>query len=267
MEQTVDIKYLDLFLGYLLMLVPILILGYYRTGLIKDTVIAIVRMTIQLLLVGIYLEYLFDLNHIGINLAWVVLMTIIASFTIIRRSGLNLKVFFTPVLISGIISISLTVFIFLGIVVKSETLYEARYFIPVTGMLLGNTIKTVIIAADEFYLKIKEEGNQYRWYLANGATRKEALEPYMRSAIRKSINPLIATTAIMGLISLPGMMTGQILGGSSPNVAVKYQIMILIVIFAASVLNVLLTILISNRYAFDGFYNLKKDVFRREKSK
>jgi putative ABC transport system permease protein len=150
----------------------------------------------------------------------------------------------------------------LGFVVKGKTLFDARYFIPVTGMLLGNTIKTVIMAADEYYLKIREEQNLYRWYLANGATHREALQPYWRSALRKSMNPQIATQAIMGLISLPGMMTGQILGGSNPNVAVKYQIMILIVIFAASIINVVLTLWMSNRYAFDSLLNLRKTVFR-----
>jgi len=66
----------------------------------------------------------------------------------------------------------------------------------------------------------------------------------------------------MGLISLPGMMTGQILGGSDPSVAIKYQIMLLITIFSSAILNVILTILFSNRIVFDAYGNLKKDIFR-----
>ena len=79
-----------------------------------------------------------------------------------------------------------------------------------------------------------------------------------------AFNPTIATTAIMGLISLPGMMTGQILGGSDPGVAVKYQIMLMITIFSSSILNVVLTIFLSNRFAFDAYDNLRKDIFREE---
>ncbi len=263
MEKVIDINYFELFTGYALMLIPVFALWYYKTGLVKDTLIATARMTVQLLLVGLYLEYIFKLNNALINISWVVLMSIIASYTIIRRSGLKMKLFFIPVLLSGIISIAITDAYFLGFVVKLNNIFNARYFIPVTGMLLGNTIKNVVIAVDAFYKRIDEEENYYRWHLANGATKKEALLPFMRDALRVAFNPMIATTAIMGLISLPGMMTGQILGGSNPNIAVKYQIMLLITIFSSAVLNVVLTIFFSNRIAFDAFDNLKKGIFRK----
>jgi len=127
---------------------------------------------------------------------------------------------------------------------------------------LGNTIKNVIIAMDAYYKRIDDEQNFYRWHLANGANKKEALLPFMRDALKTAFNPMIATTTIMGLISLPGMMTGQILGGSNPNVAVKYQITLLITIFSSAILNVVLTIYFSNRIAFDNYDNLKKNIFR-----
>ncbi len=260
MKEVIDISYLSLFLGYVLLFIPIIILWYYKTGLVKDTLIAVARMTVQLLLVGVYLEYIFEINSYLINLAWVIVMTIIASFTIIKRSGLSYKIFFLPVLLSGVISIAVTDAYFLGFIINLESVFDARYFIPITGMLLGNTIRTVIIALEAYYGKLKKEQNSYRWYLANGASRKEALLPFMQSAMRKAFNPVIATTAIMGLISLPGMMTGQILGGSSPSVAIKYQIMLLITIFSSGILTVFLTINISNFFTFDKFENLKKKV-------
>ena len=263
MEKVIDINYFALFTGYALMLIPVLALWYYKTGLVKDTLIATARMTVQLLLVGLYLEYIFKLDNAFINIGWVILMSVIASYTIIRRSGLKLKLFFIPVLLSGIISIAVTDTYFLGFVIKLNNIFNARYFIPVTGMLLGNTIKNVVIAVNAFYRRIDEEENYYRWHLANGATKKEALMPFMRDALKVAFNPMIATTAIMGLISLPGMMTGQILGGSNPNVAVKYQIMLLITIFSSAVLNVVLTIFFSNKFAFDAYDNLKKNIFRK----
>lgn len=263
MEKVIDINYFELFAGYALMIIPVLALWYYKTGLVKDTIIATARMTVQLLLVGLYLEYIFKLNNAFINVAWVVVMSIIATYTIIQRSGLRFKLFFIPVLLSGVISIAVSDAYFLGFVVKLNNIFDARYFIPITGMLLGNTIKNVIIALDAYYKRIDEEENLYRWHLANGASRKEALLPFMRDALRIAFNPMIATTAIMGLISLPGMMTGQILGGSNPNVAVKYQIMLLITIFSSAILNVVLTIVFSNRLAFDSFDNLKKSIFRK----
>lgn len=255
MKEAVDISYLSLFAGYSLLIIPVAILWYYKTGLIKDTIIAVIRMTVQLLLVGAYLEYIFKINSYLINLAWVLIMAFIAAYTIIKRSNLSYRLFFIPVLLSGIISIAITDAFFLGFIVNIESVFDARYFIPITGMLLGNTIRTVIIALDAYYGNIKKQQNFYRWHLANGASRKEALQPFMKDALRKAFNPVIATTAIMGLISLPGMMTGQILGGSSPNVAIKYQIMLMITIFSSGIMNVFITIILSNRFTFDKFDN------------
>jgi len=262
MQNVMDINYFRLFMGYALMLIPILILWYYKTGLVKDTIIATLRMTVQLLLVGLYLEYIFKLNNTLLNIVWVLAMSVLAVYTIIRRSGLKFKIFLLPVLVSSLISILVIDAYFLGIVIKLDNIFEARYLIPITGMLLGNTIRNVIISLNSFYNRIDDEQNLYRWHLANGANRRESLLPFMRDALKKSFNPVIANTAIMGLISLPGMMTGQILGGSNPNVAVKYQIMLMITIFSSGILNVLLSITFSNKFAFDSYGNLKKDIFR-----
>lgn len=262
MEKIIDLNYFKFFLGYALMLIPIFILWYYKTGLVKDTIIGVIRMTIQLLLVGVYLQYIFDLNNVYINLLWVILMSIISSTTIIRRSGLKLKLFFVPVFISGLISIAITDAYFLGFIIAMENIFDARYFIPITGMLFGKNISNVILSLNAYYHRINDEQNLYQWYLANGATRNEALLPFMKHALQTAFNPLIATTAIMGLISIPGMLTGQLLGGSDPSTAVKYQIMLMITVFASSILNVVITILLSNRKAFDTFDNLKKSIFK-----
>ena len=257
MNGVADIGYWDLMAGYGLLIVPFLILWYYKTGLVKDGFIAIIRMTVQLLMVGFYLEFIFDLNSIWINIGWVLVMTIIAAYTVVKRSGLKLKLMFFPVFIAGVLSIGVTDAYFLGYVVKLDNMFEARYFIPITGMLLGNTLKTIIIALSYYFKQLDKESGLYKWYLANGATRSEALARFKREALKIAFNPVIAATAIVGLISLPGMMTGQILGGSPPNVAIKYQIMLMITVFSSSIISVILTLLISDRHVFDGMDNLK----------
>lgn len=262
MNEVLDIDYLSLFIGYTFLVIPIYILWYYKTGLVKDSLIAIARMTVQLLLVGIYLEYLFKIDNKLLNAFWVLLMTFIGTYTIISRSNLSKKMLFVPVFFSGLISIAITDAFFLGLIIKTGNIFKAQYFIPITGMLLGNTIRTIIIALDIYYGNLYKERHVYRWYLANGATMSEAKRPFMKNALRTAFNPVIATTAIVGLISLPGMMTGQILGGSSPNLAIKYQIMIMITIFSSSVLSVFLTIYFSDKFAFDSYKNLKKEIYK-----
>ena len=207
MHGAQDISWWDLAIGYLLIIIPVLIFKYYQTGMIKATLIAIVRMTVQLFLVGLYLQYIFDLNNAWINIAWVLVMIVIASFTVIKRSGLNRKLFQIPILLAMLASVFLIDLYFLGVVVKLDYLFEARYFIPITGMLIGNCLSNNIVALSTFYKNLDRDQTQYRYAIANGATRSEALRGFIAEALRKSLNPTIATTAVVGLISLPGMMT------------------------------------------------------------
>jgi len=252
MAGVQDISWSDLSIGYLLIIIPVVVFNYYQTGMVKSTLIAIARMTIQLLLVGVYLETIFKLNNVWVNLAWVGVMILVASYTVIKRSGLNRKLFQIPILVSLIISILLVDVYFLGVVVRLDFIFDARYFIPITGMMIGNCLSINIVALNTFYQKLNREQLQYRFAIANGASKSEALKGFIAEALKKSLNPTIATTAVVGLISLPGMMTGQILGGSNPSVAIKYQIMIMITILVSSLITVILSILISNKFVFDS---------------
>lgn len=262
MAHVIEIDFFELLTGFGLVTIPCIILWYYKTNLVKDALISSARMIIQLLLVGLYLEYIFKLNNGIINIAWVLMMATIASATIIQRSGLRLKPFFIPILFSIIISVVITDTYFLGFVIKLNHINDARYFVPITGMIIGNTISNVIISLDIYFKRINENQNQYKWYLGNGASQREALLPFVQVAIKSSINPMIANLATTGLITLPGMMTGQILGGINPNIAVKYQIMLLITSFASAILNIAIAILFSNKIAFDNYNNLKKEIFK-----
>ena len=102
-------------------------------------------------------------------------------------------------------------------------------------------------------------------YLLMGATLKEAVHPFMREAIRTSLAPTIATMMTIGIVSLPGMMTGQILGGSFPLVAIKYQIMIMIGIFTSLVLSMVTSLYLSLPFAFDRMLMLKSEIFAGKK--
>ncbi len=261
MEHIVNITVKDLIFGYFLLIIPIVILGYYKTGLVKDAIIAVARMTVQLFLLGIYLQYLFDLDLWWLNLLWAVIMIGVAAGTIGKRTGMLKQIFVVPIFTAIFISMALVDFYFLKIVLKLDNIFSARYFIPITGMIMGNCMRSNVMALDTFYKSLRQEKTLYRFLLANGATRHEALQPFYKKALYVAFNPTIANTAVIGLISLPGMMTGQILGGSSPSVAIKYQIMIMITIFVASVMTVYITIRIVNKFAFDKFDRLKEKLF------
>ncbi|MDN3669184.1 ABC transporter permease [Echinicola jeungdonensis] len=250
--EIIDLSWFQLGIGFLILLIPAYILWKFKTGLIQKLGIATFRMTLQLLFVGYYLEYLFKYDNPWVNVAWIVIMVGVTDFATIDRSELHhkrsllLSVFFATFLGIGVIDL-----FFLHFVIQLPNILAAQYTIPITGMVLGNCLRSNIIGINAFYFGLDEHQERYRFYLANGASRKEALFPFFRDALKKSVNPSLGTMATIGLVSLPGMMTGQIISGSSPLIAIKYQIMIMLAILSGTVLSVYLGIAFSNKMVFN----------------
>ncbi|MGZ8152837.1 MAG: ABC transporter permease, partial [Methylovulum sp.] len=128
------------------------------------------------------------------------------------------------------------------------------------GMILGNCLQGNVIALERFYSVLRKNEQEYLTFLQLGATRWEAVRPYYSEAIKAALSPTIAGMSTMGLVSLPGMMTGQILGGSEPWLAVKYQIAIMICIFTSTTIACVLNLKLSLRNAFNAYDVLKDEV-------
>lgn len=252
----VDISYISLAVGLLLLIIPLFYLWKFKTGLVQATIIGTARMIVQLFLIGIYLKYLFLWDNPWINFLWVIIMIFIASQTALSRTQLKRKILFIPVSIGFFCSVICIGMYFIGIVLRLENIFTAQYFIPIFGILMGNMLSSNVIALNTYYSGLKREQQLYRYLLGNGATRAEAQAPFIKQAIIKAFSPLIANIAIMGLVALPGTMIGQILGGSSPNVAIKYQMMIMVITFTASMLSLMITISLASRKSFDAYGKL-----------
>jgi putative ABC transport system permease protein len=262
-----DISWVEMVFGTLVIAIPIIILYYYRTGLNKPLAIAFLRMIIQLSLVGLYLEYIFDLNSTLVNIGWAVLMIFAAAYTIVERVELKMKYFFLPILIGIIAGILINGSIFAFILVGAGSFFDARYIIPIMGMLIGNSLNSAILGVRSFFKKLSSDVERYRYYLMCGATRNEALFQFISEAMQDAFSPTIASTATIGLIWLPGMMTGQILGGSDPITAIKFQIMIIITIFVGSVITLFISLNLSKRFVFDDYDMFDRGVYVEKKKK
>ncbi len=258
-----DISWLNLILGSLILIIPYLVLSYYKTGLVKTFLIAFARMGIQLILVGTYLKFIFSLNSLLLNVAWVLVMMIAATATIIRRTDLTQRKFGLPVGIGVLTGVSVNIALFSLVIVGTERFFNSGYIIPITGMIIGNCLSNAIIAMRSFYYSLVKDEDYYKFSLITSGNRKEAVFPFMRNAIKDAFSPTIASVATMGLIWLPGMMTGQILGGNSPTVAIKYQILIMVAVFASGVITSLVSLLLSQKFVFDGYDMLDKTIFRK----
>ena len=262
MNNTADISLFGLIVTYSLMLIPIFIFYLLRLKLIKDAIVAVIRMSVQLFLVGFYLKYLFLWNNMLVNLAWALLMIFVAAYTVLNRTKLDKKLFILPVFSAILFGLFVIDVAFMGFIIDIDYKFDSRYFIPITGMLIGNLMRADVMALKEYYDRLNQEISLYRYLLANGATQFEALLPFMRKAVEVAANPMIASTAVTGLIALPGMMTGQLLGGSPPMTAIKYQIAIIVTIFVASILTIFISLLISNKFSFDKLGNLKPNLIK-----
>ncbi len=261
--NTLDIELPQMALLYILCLLPVALLWLIGLRLSRDIAISVLRMSIQLMLVGIYLKMLFDLNHPYLNGLWILMMLLVADISILRRAGLKVRYFALATFTAIAFSILLSTAFLVILVIQPTHFYDARYIVPLAGMILGNCLQGNVIALERFYAALRKNENEYTTFLMLGATRWEAVRPYFREAIKASINPTIAGMATMGLVSLPGMMTGQILGGSEPWLAVKYQIAIMICIFTSTTLASIINLKLSLNIAFNAYDVLNDEVIAK----
>ncbi|MDD5581955.1 MAG: ABC transporter permease [Candidatus Marinimicrobia bacterium] len=258
-QGTYDIPILNMIWYSSILIVPLVIFIWMDLKLYKDLFISIVRMVLQLFLIGLFLKYLFLYDNIWLNLLWVLIMIFAANFTILKNSGmLNKRIYLTtiPVYIVIILLVFLTFFIPLGF----NNVRSAQYMIPLIGMILGNILSSNIIGLQRFYEDLIHHEDDYIQYILAGAGFMEAIKPFARQALKTAILPKLGIMATMGLVSIPGMMTGQILGGVPPISAIKYQIIIMIGIIASATLSVICSIIVSALLNFDSYGRICKDV-------
>ncbi len=120
MEEVIDISYWHLGIGMLLMLFPLYYFWRLKTGLLKSAVISTVRMTVLLLLIGVYLRFLFQLDNIFVNLLWTVVMAIVASYTAVKRTSLKTSVLLMPVFVGLLVTVLVVSAYFLGLVMQVD---------------------------------------------------------------------------------------------------------------------------------------------------
>lgn len=247
MQTSLDIDWSLLAIFSATLLVPLGIDRYFRLELGRDMLISVARMALQLILVGLYLEFVFATNSLWLNLAWLIVMLLVGASAIIGKARLPKKTLYVPVACSLLLSLAPIIALLCGLVIQPTPLYSAQYVIPLAGMLLGNSLSGNIVALQNLYSAFEERRSEYEAAIALAAPPSYACQPFVRVAMQKALAPILASMTTTGLVTLPGMMTGQILGGASPLVAIKYQLVIMIAIFVMMSLSTMLTLQLSLR--------------------
>ncbi len=261
MTETIDISGPGMIAAYCLLLIPLAMLLWQGVSILGRVTIAAVRMTVQLLFVGLYLQFVFNLNNAWLNCAWLLIMILVADVSILRHCRLRVRWFGPSLFVALLVGTAVPVLYFTTLILRRPHSMEARYLIPIGGMILGNCLRADIIGIRHFYDTIKRDSRTFEQSLAQGAELREAIRPYLREAFHNAVSPTIATMMTIGLVSLPGMMTGVILGGQPPVTAIRYQIAIMIAIFTGTAIAVPCAILMSLKCGFLPSGPLKSDVF------
>ncbi|MHC4519403.1 MAG: ABC transporter permease [Planctomycetota bacterium] len=260
--NIVDIGVWQLAAAYLLLAFPLAIMLWYRIPLVGDTVLALVRMTLQLVFVGLYLQVIFKQNILWLNAAWLVVMVTVADVSIVRSCSLRLRPIVLPLFAALVAGTTIPLLLFVGLILRRDNLLDAQYAIPIGGMILGNCLRADIVGVRTFYEGIRTGEKAFLQSLAQGALLSEATRPYVRKAVQAALAPTVATMTTIGLVSLPGMMTGAILGGASPVVAIKYQIAIMISIFSGTAITLALGLWLTTKTSFTPYGVLDRAIFR-----
>ena len=228
--------YTSLSLTLVFVLIPLVLSKTLKLGIERDTIIATVRSVIQLLAVGYILKFVFDSNHVIYILLMILLMIVAATLNARKKgqaiTGITWKIAVTLITVEAV-----TQGILLGFQIVPAT---AQYIIPISGMLIGNSMVLSILFLNRFTAEIETHRDEIELILSLGGTPKQAIHTQLTNAIKASMIPTIESQKTIGLVQLPGMMSGQIIGGADPIQAVQFQILIIFALLTTAALSSIL---------------------------
>ena len=240
----VPLGYLDLAVAALLLVFNAGLSIVLRLGLARSLLVAAVRMTAQLLLVALVLRMLFALASPWWTAAMAAVMLLFAGYEVMARQERR----FTGLWAYGlgastmmVAAISVTAFT-LTTQIAADPWYDPRYAIPLLGMILGNAMTGISLGLNTLTTTAARERAAIDGQLALGYSRYQSFGTVTRGALRSGLMPIINSMSAVGLVFLPGMMTGQILAGVDPVEAVKYQLLIMFLIAGATGLGVIMSV-------------------------
>ena len=250
-----DISIFDIFItGGLLLLLGMLSL-ILQLQITKPLFVALTRSIIQLTLVGYLLRWLFNIHSMVLLFLVIIGMTFIGAQASVGRLGRRYKGIFWDSLLSIALSCWLTISFAILIILGDDSWNDARYLIPFAGILIGNSLTGISLGLGHFNSSLPVHQKKIEMLLAYGASSWEASKKLIIQSFSQATTPILNSMTVAGIVSLPGVMTGQLLVGVDPALAARYQIVILFLIAAATSIGSLLSIYLSFRRHFHGRFH------------
>jgi putative ABC transport system permease protein len=257
MNKIIELQFWQLAAAYIFVLILMVFVRMKGVPREKEIFIATIRMTLQLILTGYILVYLFANPHPLFTVLAVSVMLAFAVGNIIKRVK-------TPLTrkIKNVIALSMaagtmaSLLYFILVVIRLVPWFEPRYFIPIAGMIIGNSMTGISLGVSRLVDGMQTQKQLVEAALMLGATPKTAAKPIVNSAFDSAIIPTVNSMVGMGIVFLPGMMTGQILSGVSPVTAIEYQIAIMLGIVGS----VALTVILFVELGYQTFFNREQQL-------
>lgn len=261
-NSTIPISNYQLAFTVILIVITGGISSLLKLGLFKSLIWGTIRTFVQLTLVGYALSYIFEINNLWLIIAIITMMCFIASRAAVKRTTHVPNYPTLLAFISLLASTYLVGTIVTSLIIAPAPWYSARIAIPIFGMILGNSMNGIALSLDRLYNEARSRSAEIEAMLTFGATPWEAIRPSVREALRAAMTPTINSLMVVGLVSLPGMMTGQILGGADPREAVRYQIVVHLMIAAAVAIGCLILVGLSYKKLFNKDGSLESFVLQ-----
>jgi putative ABC transport system permease protein len=223
---------------------------YHVLNLGKDLLVGTIRTFIQLFLLGYILIFIFKLDNAVFVLAVFGFMIFFAAWEIRSRVKERQVTFFWPLFISMTISYVIVSYLVTDVVVNVKPWWTPQYFIPLGGMVIGNSMNAIAIALERLLGELRKRRLEVEAMLCLGADYKEASRDMLRAAMRAGMIPSINSMMGVGIVFIPGMMTGQILAGADPLQAVRYQIVVMVMLVGSTAIGSLLVVYLVRKRCF-----------------
>ena len=262
-EVSISLSWLEVGVAASLLLVNAVISLKLGLGIAKRIGTSAIRMTIQLAILGLVLKQIFELAQPAPVLGLAALMTVVAGVSAVKRIDHRYPSIYRNTIFSVWTSAWIVTSITVLLIVRPQPWHSPQVLIPLLGMVLGNSLTGISLGQDRFLSEIRSRQGEIETMLALGATRRESCRNVFSESTRTAMIPILNTMSVAGIVSIPGMMTGQLLAGAEPVEAVKYQIMIMFVIAGAIGIGVILSLLLTYRQVTNEDHQIEWEQIRR----
>jgi putative ABC transport system permease protein len=262
MHGPIEITNLHLLNAGWLLLVILAAVRWFGLGLERSYVIATVRTFVQLLLLGSVLGWIFDHASVWLVLAVVTMFVVVSSWTAVGRQekrvpGLLWNAGLSLTTCSALLTVLVTAW-----VIRVHPWWAPQYLIPLAGMIVSNSMNAAALTIERLRAELAARRGEIEELLALGANARQAVDESAKAALRAALRPNLNQMYVVGLVSIPGTMTGQILAGLPPDGAARYQILVMLLWNAGAAATSALLVWLSYRRFFTPALQLRHDLLQ-----